>query len=449
MAKISKKPDGPIKISKRTVDAIGTPDRRKWLWDRELKGFGIALRPTGVHSYVFNYRDRHGTQRNLTIAKLGSITPEEAREKAKEHQRTVQDGRSPLAEKRAAKEAPTVGELLDRYLASERFARKAATTQAIDRGRIEAHLRPLLGGHVLEALTPSDIEDAHRKIIAGRTAKTEKSGKIRGRIRVRGGEGTARMAIRLFRAILSWAKTAKVLPAGAAPDLAAGVDVGRDGRRNLILDDPTAYARLWKVLDRLTDPNGIKEGETLLQPAAADAIRVIALTGARRSEITGLRWSHVDLKAGTLTLPLDAHKTGRKTGEARVIGLPTLASAIIARQPEGEPDNLVFRPSRGGARLDLSARWRDIRIAAELPEGIGLHGLRHSLASHMAMSGSEAAEIMAALGHRDITTSQKYVHWAKDQRQKLAEKAAAGIVAAISGEPAGDGSNVVGMQGRH
>ncbi|MGO4842120.1 hypothetical protein AB4144_58635, partial [Rhizobiaceae sp. 2RAB30] len=77
----------------------------------------------------------------------------------------------------------------------------------------------------------------------------------------------------------------------------------------MILDDPAAYARLWKALDRLTDPDGIKEGETLLQPAAADAIRVIALTGARRSEITGLRWSHVDLKAGTLTLPLDAHKT--------------------------------------------------------------------------------------------------------------------------------------------
>lgn len=317
-------------------------------------------------------------------------------------------------------------------------SKKAATTRGVDRGRIEAHLRPLLGHYVLESITPSDIEDAHRKIVAGKTAKTEKSGKKRGRIRVRGGEGTARMAIRLFRAILSWAKTVKVLPAGVAHDVAAGVDVGRDGRRNLILDDPAAYARLWKVLDRLTDPDRIKEGETLLQPAAADAIRVIALTGSRRSEITGLRWSHVDLKAGTLTLPLDEHKTGRKTGEARVIGLPTLASAIIARQPAGKPDDLVFRPSRGGARLDLSARWRDIRAAAELPEGIGLHGLRHSLASHMAMSGSEAAEIMAALGHRDITTSQKYVHWARDQRQKLAEKAAAGIVAAVSAVQGGE-----------
>ncbi|MGO4839252.1 tyrosine-type recombinase/integrase, partial [Rhizobiaceae sp. 2RAB30] len=124
-----------------------------------------------------------------------------------------------------------------------------------------------------------------------------------------------------------------------------------------------------------------------------------------------------------------------------------LASAIIARQPEGNPGDLVFRPSRGGARLDLSARWREIRTAAELPAGIGLHGLRHSLASHMAMSGSEAAEIMTALGHRDITTSQKYVHWARDQRQKLAERAAAGITAAISGG-ADVADNVTEMRGR-
>lgn len=426
------------KISKRTVDAIRAPmpredgkARQQWLWDGEIKGFGVCMRSTGVHSYVFNYRDRHGQARNITLGKVGSLTPDQARKKAEDHRAAVRDGRSPLAEKRAAKVAMTVAELLDVYLAGERFKKKAQTTQAVDRGRIESHLRPLLGNCVLEALSPVDVEDAHRKIVAGKTAKTEKSGKKRGRIHVRGGEGTARMAIRLLRAILSWGKTAKVLPAGFSADIAAGVDVGRDGRRNLILDDPDAYARLWQTLDRLIDRRRIKKGESLLRPEAADAIRVIALTGARRSEITGLRWSYVDLKAGTLTLPLDAHKTGRKTGETRVIGLPALASAIIARQSKGNPGDLVFRPARGGARLDLSARWRDIRQSAELPNGIGLHGLRHSLASHMAMSGSEAAEIMAALGHRDITTSQKYVHWARDQRQKLAEKAAASISAAI------------------
>lgn len=426
------------KITKRVVDAIETPEprpngkpRQQWLWDGEVKGFGICLRSTGVHSYVFNYRDTFGRSRNITIGKVGSQTPEQARRKAEAYRNAVRDGRSPLAEKRARARAMTVDELLNQYLESDRFRHKAESTQSIDRGRIERHLRPLLGNHVLEALTPPDIEKAHAKIVAGKTAVSKPSGKKRGRTLVRGGEGTARMAIRLFRSILSWGKIAKVLPDNFAPDVAASVDIGRDGRRSLILNDPATYARLWQTLDRLTDPTRLEEGERLLRPEAADAIRVILLTGARRSEVTGLRWSYVDLKAGTLTLPLDAHKTGRKTGETRVIGLPVLASNIIARQPQGEPDELVFPPAREGKRIDLSARWREVRKAADLPAGIGLHGLRHSLASHMAMAGAQAAEIMAALGHRDITTSARYVHWARDQHQTLAEKAAAGITAAI------------------
>jgi integrase len=427
------------KITKRTVDALKTPGARAILWDSELKGFGIVLRPTGIHSYVFNYRNRSGDERRITIGQVGSLTPHQARQKAEEHRDTVRDGRDPQNEKRAAKAAMTVGELLDLYLAGERFRRKAPSTQAIDRGRIAAHLRPLLGKARLEALTPFDVEAAHRKIVAGKTAKDEKSGKKRGRIRVRGGEGTARMAIRLLRSILSWGRKMKILPAGISPDVAAAVELGRDGRRDAILDDPAAYLQLWQTLDRLTDPDKIGADETPLAQAAADAIRVIALTGARRSEITGLRWRHVDLKAGTLTLPTDAHKTGRKTGAERVIGLPAVAQAIIKRQPKGDDDAPVFCPARGGKVLDVSAPWRLVREAAGLPATIGLHGLRHSLASHMAMSGSEAAEIMAALGHRDITTSQKYVHWVRDRRQELAERAAATITAAIAGvSPAGN-----------
>ena len=432
------------KIGKRTIDGITKPEKRQWLWDTELKGFGVALRPTGTHSYVFNYRDRHGALRNITIGKVGSMTPDEARKQAEKLRREVTDGRSPIADKRAAKTAMTVADLLDAYLSSERFKKKARSTQTVDRGRIERHIRPLLGKLILEAVTPSDIEAAHRKIVMGKTAMDAPSGKKRGRIVVKGGEGTARMAVRLLRSILSWGKAAKVLPASVAPDLVAGVEIGRDGKRDVILDDPEAYARLWRVLDRLTDPDKLQDGDSLMRPEVADAVRVIALTGARKGEIIGLRWRHVDLKGGTLTLPIDGHKTGQKTGQERIIGLPALASAIIARQPAGSADDLVFTPARGGNRLDLTKPWRTIRATADLPAGIGLHGLRHSLASHMAMNGAEAAEIMAALGHRDITTSQKYVHWARDKRQALAEKAAAGITAAITG----GAGNVVSITGR-
>ena len=73
-----------------------------------------------------------------------------------------------------------------------------------------------------------------------------------------------------------------------------------------------------------------------------------------------------------------------------------------------------------------------------MPEGIGLHGLRHSLASHMAMQGAQASEIMTALGHSNLATSQKYVHWATDARQAIAEKAAAIALAGMAGGKGGE-----------
>jgi len=80
-----------------------------------------------------------------------------------------------------------------------------------------------------------------------------------------------------------------------------------------------------------------------------------------------------------------------------------------------------------------------------LPKDIGLHGLRHSLASHMAMQGAQASEIMTVMGHRNLATSQKYIHWATDARQQIAEKAAAIALAGMAGGKAAD---VVPLKGK-
>ena len=144
-----------------------------------------------------------------------------------------------------------------------------------------------------------------------------------------------------------------------------------------------------------------------------------------------MQWRHVDIKAGLVTLA--AHKTAKSTGKPRVIGLPAAAAVLIARQPGGGPEDYVFKAARGAGPLNLSKPWRAIRDAANLPKGIGLHGLRHSLASHMAMAGAAASEIMTALGHRNLATSQKYIHWADDARQQIAEKGAAMALAGMAG----------------
>ena len=173
----------------------------------------------------------------------------------------------------------------------------------------------------------------------------------------------------------------------------------------------------------------------------ADAIRLIAMTGARRGEITGLRWQHVDMKGGRIVLPASGHKTGRRTGKPRMIHLPAAAQQIIACQTEGGPDDFVFAASKGKGTISLAKAWRAIRAEAGLPKGIGLHGLRHSLATLLAVGGAQAAEIMTSLGHRQMSTTTRYLHFADTARAALAERAAAPALAgmaAASGMPKAD-----------
>jgi integrase len=133
-----------------------------------------------------------------------------------------------------------------------------------------------------------------------------------------------------------------------------------------------------------------------------------------------MKWRHVDLDAARVRL--DWHKTAKSTGKPKVIKLPAAAQELIARQPKGGADDLVFaihRPDR------LTKVFDKIHAEAGLPAGLSLHSLRHSLASHLAMSGASNVELMKALGHTEIKTSQRYITFAEDRKSALAERGAA------------------------
>jgi hypothetical protein len=164
------------KITKRTVDAAGPRADRYMVWDTELKGFGLLVLPSGVKSYRFDYRTPEGLHRRITIGQHGVYTADEARRKAEEYRSTVRDGGDPLGRKEALRQAPTIGDVLDAYLDSDAFQNKAPVTQAVDRGRIERHLRPLLGKKHAHLLSRQDVTRAQAAIAAGKTAVDVKTG---------------------------------------------------------------------------------------------------------------------------------------------------------------------------------------------------------------------------------------------------------------------------------
>lgn len=412
-----------MKLTKSSIDAAkppSEPGKRLFLWDSALPGFGVLVLPSGVRTFIFQYRTAEGNTRRYTIGKLSdALTCEQARKIAKCKAVDVHTGIDPMSEKTARRNAITINELFDRYLASPTFDRKAATTKPVDRGRIDRHLRPLLGSQIADQLTADAVRQAQTDIAEGKTAGTFKSG-LRGLARVRGGKGTASQAVLILRAAYRWAVSEGILkdnPAGT-------VKVEAAGQRNTIMGGSADYGKLFTALTTM-------EAEFQIRKPVADAIRLIALTGARRGEVAGLRWGYVDLAVGMISIPPAAHKAGSRTGKARVITLPAEARVILARQPAGEPTDYVFSPAKGTGPIELAHAWQKVRTKAGLPDNLGLHGLRHSLASHLAMDGASSAELMEVLGHRQASTTQRYIHFAEQARSTLADRAAATAMAGL------------------
>ena len=236
------------KITKRVVDAAVPKPDRYIIWDEEIKGFGLLVMPSGIKSYFYQYRTAEGRQRRATIGKHGEWTPPEARAKAEDHREVVRAGRDPLADKRALKDAPTVGETIDAYLASESFKVKAISTQRVDKGHRAAPATTT--GQETRSLAQKRRHQANLQLIReGSTAKDEKTRK-RGRARVTGGPGTARMAIELLRSIFNWANV--------KPNPCDGVKTGSSGTRETILEDSDGYRRLFATLDRMETERRIR-----------------------------------------------------------------------------------------------------------------------------------------------------------------------------------------------
>ena len=352
------------------------------------------------------------------------LTADQARKLARDFAYDVHAGHDPMGEKQARRAASTLNQVFDSYLLSEAFKEKAESTRGVDAGRIRHHLRVLLGTVVADKLSTNEVKKAAKGIAQGATAATIKT-KARGLARVGGGAGTAKKAVTLLRAICKWS-TQEGIPAGTAVDWTS-ITFARDGKREAIVEDADAYGRLFAALERM-------ENEKRIRDAVADCIRLIVLTGMRRGEATGLRWAWVDLKGGRLVLPAHAHKTGHGTGEVKIILLPAEAQMIVARQPAGRPDDYVFSPAKGTGPLALSKPWRQVREEAGLPVELGLHGLRHSVATHLAIAGASLVEVMTQMGHKQASTSERYIHFAQNARSTLAERAAAVAMAGLKGQ---------------
>ena len=217
------------KLTKRVVDALKSPEpskvgvkvREHFLWDRELRGFGVQVMPSGLKSFVIQYRTPDGRPRRVVIGRYGLMTVEEARAIAHEKLVAVSKGIDPAAQEAKSAGRLTVAEICDWYLAEAEAGRILgrrrraikASTLAMDRSRIEAHIKPLLGRRQIGSLKLGDIEGAQADIAAGKTSKARVGS--RGGATT-GGEGVAARTMSTLHAIFAHAVRLGLIEANPA-----------------------------------------------------------------------------------------------------------------------------------------------------------------------------------------------------------------------------------------
>ena len=134
------------KLTKRFVVGISPSPKEVIYWDETLKGFGLRILPSGVATFIYQYRNKTGRTRKGKIGRLGVFTPDEARAEARQVLASVSLGEDPVEERmRAAQSgAHTISDLCDLYVTAmdagevlnRKGVSKSRSTIEIDKGRI-------------------------------------------------------------------------------------------------------------------------------------------------------------------------------------------------------------------------------------------------------------------------------------------------------------------------
>ena len=401
------------KLTKKVVEGADVRPTDYFLWCDDLPGFGVRILPSGKRSYLVQYR-AGGRSRRAVIGLHGRLTTDEARKEAMGLLGQVAKGGDPAEERATRRQSMTVAELCDRYLdaadkgliAGKRGAKKPATLKT-DRGRIKAHINPLLGRKLVRDLSHVDVTRFMREVAAGKTAKARIG--VRGNP-VAGGRGAAARTVGLLGGILSFAVSEGVIPANPA----IGVKKPAYERRTARLS-PDDYKALGKAL---------AASEATGRPSSAiGAARLLALTGCRYAEVLRLTWAEVDGAGQALRL-VDS-KEGAST---RPLGRAALD--VLTALPRQEGARVVL-PGRGEeAYGGFRAEWRRIAGLAGL-SGVTPHTLRHSFASVAGDLGYSESTIGALLGHAAGTVTGRYTHHLDSVLIAAADKVAAEIAGYI------------------
>jgi integrase len=406
----------PVKLNNKFVEALAAGEM--W-WDNDPKamGFGVRTYPGGGKSFFIDYR-LEGRQRRFTIGPFPRWSADAARERAKELRKQIDRGHDPAGIKRERRTAPTVEDLIDRYIEDHLPTKSREEMRVADEKRMLADIGKHLGKHTkVVDVHDGDIRAMHLRI----SESIGRSGQPR---RVRANR-ILTVASKMFALSLRSREGENAPWRNAAlGNPCKGVERNHEEGRERFF----SQAELAAISDALAEYQGV----------AADCIRLVTLTGCRPAEAMQAEWSEFDKEPGFWIKP-SAHVKQRKVHK---LPLSPAAIELIERLRKKRKGRWVFPGDIADEPLKaLWHVWHFVRERAALaPDEHGnaprVYDLRHSFASIGAGGGLSLPIIGRLLGHTQSRTTQRYAHLDDDPLREAATKITNVITGA--GKPGAD-----------
>ena len=351
----------PIRLNQRRVDALRPRRKVRDIRDAELKGYGVRVMPSGAKRYFIHSQHR-GKRVWKIIGDAAVITEPDARARAKSMLAALRDGREP--------EAADPGGTLFESVAEEVFDRYGRRwkprTLDVNRTYLRRQILPFFAGRPIGEISRQDVRAWFRGLHATPAA--------------------ANRSAPILSVIMQQAEAWGYRPENSNP--CAGIRRYRQGRSERFLN-PEEYRRLAAVLERYE----------ARRPLHVAAVRLLLLTGCRKSEILTLQWR--SYREGRLYLP--DSKTGPRT-----VWLCEAARDVLDHLPRSS--EFIFPVTdRLTPWLRLDYFWNGVREEAGLQD-VRLHDTRHSYASMALLCGESVRTVGRLLGHEKASTTLKYAH---------------------------------------
>ena len=363
-------------ITKTIVDSTQPGTAQLFVWDDKLPGFGLRITPSGVKSFVVQYRPPTSSKTTrMTVGRYGKLTVDQARTEAKKLLAQATMGDDPAAARREKRKASlvkpmTVNDMLDKFISGHVEVNNKPSTQKEEKRLIDRLIRPALGKLALSELTRGEVKQWH--------------------VGITGAKVSANRALAHLKRACKFAIEHEWMTDNPCSAITLNKETARD---RYFSDDE---------LKRIGEALRVLVAEGKLMASLADGIRLLALTGMRAGEARALRWADYDparrllylrdAKAGARSVPLFSEAVDL------LKGMETLGEWVITGpKPQAEVGEYYF--------IDA---MRAVLEQAKVTDA-SLHTFRHTLATYMAQNGQDVWAIGGVHGWKTLAMVQRYV----------------------------------------